>query len=173
MQSVKTEVRIDNTDLQKQLSKDMSFIRCSLNSLNENVQKNKENISAMSQKLKVTEEQVQNLERKVDQLLSNSRRKNVKINGLRGERSDTGDSLIDTVVHKFNHYLGADTLRQDDVDEAYCVGRPSDSHPRPVIVSFRWFGHTMMVMKNKDGRNDMKKDGIRMGLTTLWNNGTS
>ena len=150
---ITTEVR------HQSMTQDMSFIKQKLSRVTDFMQKNSRDIELLSGELHNSEHCIQELIGELNCMQANMRRKNVKIDRLK----DTGKipgGLVDKVVQTLNAYFIGRDYTHDSIEHASRVGKRCWSL-RPVIMCFPKYENTTTVMKNRNARQGMFRDGIR------------
>ena len=93
-----------------------------------------------------------------------NRRSNVVFYGI-PEKKDRGRERTDEVVIDFlQHYMPERDWTENDCGTAYRAGRRyQGGKPRPIIATFDKPSDVAYILKNRQSRDDMKKDGFGCG----------
>ena len=93
-----------------------------------------------------------------------NRRSNVVFYGI-PEKKDRGRERTDEVVLDFlQHYMPERDWTENDCGTAYRAGRRyQGGKPRPIIATFDKPSDVAHILKNRQARDDMKKDGFGCG----------
>ena len=168
--AIVTETSQQNVEIQRQMTAnhrsvctDMSDIKNQLNSVTRLVHVNTGHIQTLQQKLLQSQQRIEELQIELDKLESARRRNNLKLTGMREDVGVTFASLRAKVLVVLNEHVRDLSLTPDDLEEAVRVGRRREDYNRPVIVTLRRHETLMAIMADREGRQSMSRNGLRVG----------
>ena len=143
--------------------------------------KNSEQVRKLSEKLKGADIRAENLEKQIENLLIDKRRKNCKISGLDEYKYESKSELIRRVVDIIVSQHRDWDLTEKDIETAYRVGKRG-RQPRPIIVAFLRQDDAERLLGDYDAKGGMKaRFGVRVGpdltakqrqeMNDLWEQG--
>ena len=106
---------------------------------------------------------LQQLEDEVERQERYSRRSNLILHGLAEEKGESYERCTERVIQLLNQYFPQRNWRDNDIDRAHRLGSQStkSSRPRPVIVKFRRWKDAMLIIKDREGKTQMRaSDGL-------------
>ena len=93
-----------------------------------------------------------------------NRRNNIVFFGILEKEGRGRERSDEVVIDVLQEYMPDGNWTEDDCVTAYRAGRRYDSgKPRPIIATFDKPSDVAFILKNRQGRDDMKKDGYGCG----------
>ena len=97
-------------------------------------------------------------ENEIDRLEVAKRATNVKIYGL----IESSNDCIDSVINMLNHFSSDPNWERGHIESAYRVGKRQGKGGRPTVVTFVNLGDKVFVLRDKDMRNRLRREGIKI-----------
>ena len=108
-------------------------------------------------------EKIAELECQVETLECQSRRNNLKILGIKEGRQETYERCAEVVVDFLNYFATFKQWSVDDIERAHRLGKSNDTHrPRPLIVKLYRWSDKIQLLRNRQVRSIMRKEGYRI-----------
>ena len=106
---------------------------------------------------------IDGLENEIDDLESRSRRENLRFFGIEENGTDVHENCTTTVVRMLNKFFAFKTWSADDISRAHRVGaRENARNARHLIAKFTRWSDVDAILKDREARERMKKDGLRV-----------
>jgi hypothetical protein len=159
-----TQTMLNIQTSQRLVMSSISEIDRKVSDLSNVCSRNSEDIKELKNNQEDISDTLEGLQEEIDRLEGFSRRNNVKVFGLQEglENNSTCEELVKGLL---SDYYPGEEWDRDVIERAHRLGNrnnPNRRGPRPVIAKFQRWGDAMRVMKNRDAREKMNNDGIRL-----------
>ncbi|KAK7473778.1 hypothetical protein BaRGS_00035001 [Batillaria attramentaria] len=135
-----------------------------ITSTQETAKQNMENIRRVADNQDRLADGLAGLEDDIDKLERYSRRNNVLLYGVAEEARETYDSCCEKVITTLQKYMPGKEWKPEDVERCHRLGgfASQSQRPRPIIVKFQRWGDAMLVMRNREAKEVMRGDDLRV-----------
>ena len=123
----------------------------------------KNSVDMVVERVENIERVAQYLEDDLDRLEGQSRRDNLRFYGLPENENEFYESCATAMVDLLNKNFTNKQWSLQDITRAHRVGRQRDRQdPRPMIVKFARCSDTVMILKAKESRDNLRKQNVRI-----------
>lgn len=123
---------------------------------------NTEKIKNVSDNHDALAARVKELEDEVDRLERYSRRNNVMLYGLPEDEGETYEVSANKAMQTLKRYFPEKDWHRDDIERAHRVGHTQSRRPRPLIIKLQKWADTMLIMRNKEGKELMRQNKMKL-----------
>lgn len=132
--------------------------------LKDQVQQDREELQDLQEEKETILHRLEKLEQRQESTEMDTKRCNLKFFGIPEHRRGLYYSCAEQIVDVLNEYSRGRTWELNDVKHAFRVGnfRQSRDDPRPVVAQFSLWADKMSVLTDKQLRDELRRDGIRV-----------